>query len=1117
MKNLRLLLVLFTLGQLYGQSSMAEIINRSNNFAQIIQEGEAYFQAKHPGIPLAELALGEERDGEYVKFRRWQHFWSERLNPDGTLGDPTAHFLQQSRPSTHTARSTNPYANINWTNINYTNFIVTQIALGRTTSMAFHPTDPNTFYVGAAIGGIWKTTDGGLSYTPLGDELPFMAVSSIVVDQNNPSTIYIAISDHVWYGPSGLGVYKSTDGGQSWSPTALAFSFTSNVRVYWMEAAPSNPNLILVATSNGLYRTTDGFNTVSTVSNANCWHVRFESGNDNIVHLGDRNGNYYRSSNAGASFGNATNMGSGNVHIDVSAQNPKKVVVKVGTALSTSTDGGLSFNPSGSLVSNGDVFKLARSNDDIILFGNFEIYRSNNGGGSNSVITNWLGGGGLPLIHVDQRNIFTNPLEPNAVYFCNDGGVYRYHVDSEQFDNLSDGLVITQYYDIAVAQSDPNVVGAGSQDNGNVFRNSNGQWSQYAGTGDGMNQDIDPTNANIRYWSYQNGGMRRWQNGSNFGIAPPGQDGNGAWETPYKVDPNTPNRLICGFNRVYESNNRGDSWSDISNTIFGGNLNELAIAPSNSNRIYATRGSNLYVKDVSNNNWTSKSLPASISDIEVDFQDMNTIYVSIPGYSSGNKVYKSTDAGDSWTNISANLPNVSTGALELVQGTNGGVLVGNDEGVWYKDEQAQVWLSYGDLPNTRVEDIEIQYSAGLIRVGTHGRGVLEAPLEIQACGPASPDGDGDGFCDFIDQCPTLDNNLIGTACDDGDPFSQGELYDTDCGCSRGAAFVNYCAGSGSSGTGSDWITQVQVADIDHSSGKTQYSDFRHITTELIHGNSYPISVRYNFAFNQDRTYIWVDWDRNETFDLDERVELSGPSNNIYTGNLMVPLDAVKGAVTMRVRATYFNLDDPCGTSAGEVEDYTLRLICAPASTNAQCGGPLPVDWVSFNAHAAEPASAMLYWQTANEINLASYQVERSFDGRQFEAVAQLSPLAREQANYHFKDQYVDANTAYYRIRAIDFDGSSQLTNIQQVKWKGSTPSIINIFPNPATDIIDIDYAMPTGSEQSWQIISADGKVVASGKLSSNQSSINISLLPAGTYLFKIGNPLLGLQQRFVKK
>ncbi|MEM6772228.1 MAG: hypothetical protein AAF597_16760, partial [Bacteroidota bacterium] len=443
---------------------------------------------------------------------RWQHFWRDRLNPDGTLGDI-------SRPAKAAARrgrnrSVNPYAAVPWTEVNYTNYITGQIGLGRTTSLGFHPTDANTFYVGAAIGGIWKTTDGGQSYVPLGDDLPFLAVSAIVVDHDDPDNLYIAVSDHVWYGPAGIGVYKSTDGGATWNPTALSFSFGQNIRIYAMVANPTNAQEMYVATATGLFKTTDGFSTVDQVISGDTRDVRLRPNHPTTVYAGMRNGRLLKSTNGGGSFSQAADFGGNSVFLAVSPSNDQLLYARHGNTLYQSLNGGNSFPTTRPMEENGEVFVLAPGSTSTILSGNFEIYRSNDGGATVNVISDWLGRNNLPLIHVDQRNIFVNPLENDAVYFCNDGGVYRYRVSTGTFDNLCEGLAITQYYDIAVSQTNAEVIGGGSQDNGNVFREPDGSWRQYASTGDGMNQAIDPTNSGIRYWAYQNGGIRRWQNGS---------------------------------------------------------------------------------------------------------------------------------------------------------------------------------------------------------------------------------------------------------------------------------------------------------------------------------------------------------------------------------------------------------------------------------------------------------------------------------------------------------------------------------------------------------------------------------------------------------------------------
>lgn len=1104
--RLLLLLVLLTPVSLFAQQSLAEIFQSTQNYREIVKRGDAYFTAKHPGLTAKDLSSGEHRDGEYVKFMRWQQYWKNSLNPDGTLGDPTAYWRKQAAtgPGQPADKLLNPYAAIPWTEINYTGYITGQIGLGRTTSMAFHPTDVNTFYVGAAIGGIWKTTDGGQSYVPLGDDLPFMAVSAIVVDRANPNILYIAVSDHVWYGPQGLGVYKSFDGGASWAPTSLSFTFGQNIRIYWMEAHPTNPNLIYVATANGLYRTADGFSSHQRILNNGVFDVKLRPGVPATVYVGGLNGEVFRSLNNGDSFTSVTDFGNGEVFLGVTPLDNSKLFARNGNQLHRSFDAGVSFFSSSVMAESAEVFAFAPQNDDIILTGNFETSRSNNGGNSFFKTSQWLGNNGLPLVHVDQRNMFVNPLENDAVYYCNDGGVYRYVISTNSFDNLSDGLAITQYYDIAVSQTDANVVGGGSQDNGNVFRDENGNWVQYASTGDGMNQEIDPTDASYRYWAYQNGGLQRWHNGSNTGIKPAQVTGGGAWETPYKIDPNNPLRLVCGYDKVYESFNRGSSWTAISGNLAGGaNMNELAIAPANSERIYVTQGGTLYVKNTNNDNWVTRSLPdGEVSDIEVDPLDIDKVYVSVPGFSNGSKVYVSEDAGATWTNISGTLPNVSVGALELYYDVPGAVFVGTDAGVFYRDFQLTDWLEYGALPHTRVEDIEIQYAAKLLRVGTHGRGVLEAALVIETCTAVSPDGDNDGTCDIFDACPNLDNNLIGTPCDDGDAFSSGETYDASCGCSGGQANLSYCAAEGASGTGADYISFVSLAGVENSSGQTNYSDFRNVVMTLDYDTDYTLTASFNVAFDIDRFHAWADWNRDGVFSASEKITLSVPVNRTSTGTVSVPPGTLEGATTMRIRGVYSTThDNPCGSAFGEVEDYTLLVQCG-----ANCS--LPVEWADFSATTMGKQTALLRWSTQNEDALRAFVVERSYDGRNFVAIGQVAASNRA-ADYEFIDAQVAGLTAYYRIVANGVDGSDDRTAVRRVSWLATDDRAVTLYPNPlpSATALNVSLVSPAAATMHWYLYNTYGQEVKRGSFGAaagaNQVELAVDDLPAGVYLLRL--------------
>ncbi|MGK0450106.1 MAG: photosystem II stability/assembly factor-like uncharacterized protein [Neolewinella sp.] len=1107
-KILFFLLICSGITRLSAQSSLEQLFRSSQKFSEIVSEGDAYFTAKYAGLSKSDLTTGEHRDGEYVKFQRWQSFWKDNLNPDGTLGDLSAYGRKQSSNPSQPDKLNNPYTAIPWTEVNYTGYITGQIGLGRTTSIGFHPTDVNTFYVGAAIGGVWKTTDGGQSYVPLGDDLPFLAVSSVIVDQTNPSILYIAISDHVFYGPQGIGVYKSTDGGTTWAPTSLSFSFGQNVRIYWMEAHPTDPDIMFVATANGLYRTDDGFATNDRIITAGVFDVKVRPGAAATVFAGGRNGEVFRSTDGGLSFTEVVDLGNGSVLLGVTPLDNTKVFARSGDQLYKSLDAGLTFPSSTTMGQSNEVFAIAPQDDDIILTGNFETRRSDDGGATFTATSQWLGNSGLPLIHVDQRNMFVNPLENDAVYYCNDGGLYRYIISTNSFENLSDGLAITQYYDIAVSQTNANVIGGGSQDNGNVFRDESGNWVQYASTGDGMNQEIDPTDASYRYWAYQYGGMRRWHNGSNSGIKPADVDYNGAWETPYKLDQTMPTRMIAGFRKVYESLDRGDSWTAISGELAGGsNMNELVIAPSNGERIYVTQGGNLFVKSTTDDTWTSRSLPnGAVSDIEVDSLDIDKVYVSVPGFSDGSKVYVSEDAGARWTNISGSLPNVSVGALELYHEVPGGVFVGTDAGVYYRDDQQSDWLEYGDLPNTRVEDIEIQYAANLIRVGTHGRGILEAGIAIESCTAASSDSDGDGTCDAFDQCPSLNNNLIGTACDDGDSFSSGETYDSNCGCSGGRANLSYCAAEGSAGTGSDYISFVGLAGAENGSGQTNYSDFRNVVMTLDYNTDYTLTARFNYAFDIDRFHAWADWNRDGVFGADEKITLTVPDNNsTSTGTIQVPEGTAEGATTMRVRGVYSEtFNEPCGSQAGEVEDYTINVACGAGAGNCAV---LPLDWTVFNARSLGKQGALLNWSTAGEEAVSHFEVERSSNGRNFNQLGQLAAMNTLVATYEFIDVDAPGSSAYYRITSVDVDGSRSTTVIRRVDWDAADDAVV-IYPNPVTtDAVTVAWQRPEATSTSWYMYNTYGQEVRRGIVGAAAGANKVELatdnLPAGVYLLRL--------------
>lgn len=736
-----------------SQNSIDQIIeqNKDKSFYHICDEFDKYFKDKHPDLSPSELCEGIHRDGEYVKYKRWQHFWKSRLESDGTLAN-IFKYKKKAENGYHTNHKSNSILdNFEWNNISYKE---ASFGMGRTNALAFHPTDPDIFYVGAAIGGIWKTTDGGQTYIPLGDDLPFLAISSIVVDQKNPNNIYIAISDRLWFGPPSIGVYKSIDAGLTWSQTSLNFKFEDHTRVYWMEADPNNPEVMMVATSNGLFRTANSFDSYDKVTDGNVSDVKFVPGQSNRVYcvVNGVGSGFYKSEDNGETFFKTKTTAGINKRILVTPLDTNKVSLTFGRIIFSSIDGGETFESLINVIEDRErdgILMYSPQNDEHLFAGFLNLFKSENSGGAFNKLSPWSTQSNTNNIHVDQRNAFINPLQDELIYLCNDGGVYTFNVLTDEFTNLSTGLQITQFYDIGISQNDASLTTGGSQDNGNVLL-EDGIWRRTAG-GDGMMQAFDPVNDNLRYSAIQNGRIYKFDNGIQSRISqniPDDAEDNGEWVTPVKTDPIRPNVIYSAYEKVYSSNNKGETWTAISDQLANGNrLDYLYIAPSNSDRVYAIEnfnprtsdmygsqhnGSTLYRKETDSNTWTDIELPigSNVEDMAIHPDNMDHLYISCGSYKEGEKVYRSYDGGTTWDNISGNLPNLPATAIAYYKDDEDYIFVGTDNGMYYSKANEIDWKVMGVFPNTYITEIEIQNEARIIRASTFGRGIFEGSLEL---------------------------------------------------------------------------------------------------------------------------------------------------------------------------------------------------------------------------------------------------------------------------------------------------------------------------------------------------------------------------------------------------
>ncbi|HXC04973.1 MAG TPA: PKD domain-containing protein, partial [Bacteroidia bacterium] len=735
------------------------------NFYDVQKAFNKYWAKEERMASLRKLVGGKESqvaEENYEKYKRWEYFTEQRVYPSGDrslirkgaqdIHDQFIASAQRSPSSIAMAGS--------WSLLGPTTKTSAGGGAGRVNVVRFDPSNPNTIYVGAPAGGLWKSTNNGLTWTTNTDRLAVLGISDIAVDPINPNTIYVATGDGDAGDTYSIGVLKSTDGGLTWNATGLSFNIADTRRTYSLIINPLNHNELLAGTGSGIFKTMDGGATWAKTMNSPARDIKFKP-NDTTTVYAVSSGSFYRSANGGNSF---TTVATGlpaasavcrlsiavtpadNTYVYILASNASTYNFN-GVYLSTdqgltftkksSTPNVLGFNQNGNDTGGQGWYTLSiaasPTNKNEIITGGVNVWRSTNAGVSWAVNSSWTGFGG-PYVHADIHSLIYLPGNGTTYFAGADGGIFKTINSGSSWTDLSNGLQIGEMYRLGCSQSNPNLVVQGWQDNGTnqYLSTANPVWSQVLG-GDGMECFIDYSNPNYAYGEQYNGSLNRTSNawGSSTSITS-NITGTGAWVTPWCQDPVTPATLYAGFQDVWKSTNRGSSWTAIS--AFGGNsMTILAVAKSNPQYIYAGGPSNLYATANGGTTWTNitSKLPGSGTITHVDISTVNPseIWITYSGYNPTSKVFKSKDAGLTWTNMSAGLPNIPANCSIYQPGSADGIYVGTDVGVYYTDTIIGNWVFFSaGLPNVIIDELEIQYTAKKLRAATYGRGLWETGL-----------------------------------------------------------------------------------------------------------------------------------------------------------------------------------------------------------------------------------------------------------------------------------------------------------------------------------------------------------------------------------------------------
>ncbi len=717
---------------------------------------------------------------EYKQYKRWEYYWKNHIHEDGTFPNPNL-AVQEWKKEKQKASLNKGTAGDNWTYLGPTTLpqgpAPGYAGMGRVNCISFDPyqADPQDIYVGTPSGGIWKTANGGTSWTPLTDDMPNMGVSDILVDWDFLSgTMYMATGDADGQHTPSIGVYKSTDWGQTWTVTGLTFTNSAGSYIYSLTGPYHNAgDTVYAATTEGLYVTKNGGTSWTNLKTDLCYQVIANTTEDAVyavlVEPAGTTTYVYKEVGYNGNFGQTTfALGAGRYKISLFNE-VRNINFTYYNFAGIGENGdfliyyeqydaitGMWDFPSliPSTIPNYDsqgAYNMAiatnpTDNDEVIV-GGVHGWRTNNAT-SIQTWTKYLDGywdTGDPNFYIHSDHHFMNYVPgTNLLFTGNDGGIHKINTVTDANTDLSDGLHITQYYGIGGTPNNANLIVGGAQDNDAVFYNGT-TWKDQNNNTDGIDGMINYNDQAIMYASSQEGFLNATDDSwtSTYDVTPC-NDADFVW--PIAMNPIEPSSVYAGCAEINKSEDGGINWFPITNgESNGGYFHEIAIAPSDSNVIYAAGvefdgTAFLVVTQNDGFNWTSLNVPGfggkEITGIAVDPANPGLVLITFGKYTNGEKVYASNDYGATWSNETGTLPNIPIHCVVIRTGTLGEVYIGTDMGVYFTDDSMNDWVSYNTgLPNVMVYDLAIAYSTEKLRAGTFGRGMWESNLNSNTSPP----------------------------------------------------------------------------------------------------------------------------------------------------------------------------------------------------------------------------------------------------------------------------------------------------------------------------------------------------------------------------------------------
>ena len=733
-----------------GGAAAAEITPEA-----MIQEGDAFQRLDQLARWFEEHPETKEQKGSGWKPYNRALWLRERNGNDGTnSGKARWRIWEEKVRRSEKSRKT---ASASWFAIGPGNMS------GRILDIEFDPGNTNIVYVGSASGGLWKSTDGGDTWVTSSDELPTLSIGAVCVLPTNPDIVLIGTGEgtSAGAGDDGVGILKSTDGGLTWNTTGLSFPLTAGHGFHVMEVNPLT-GTILAGANDGLWRSTDDGDTWTRIqSGGNYYDVKFKPDDPTVIYTckgASSTGNNVKvSTDDGLTW---TMLGTGQpaslvgkTKIAVTPADPDVIYANYVNSSSQRTlgiyrsdDAGATWNQvySGSNMTNQQGWynlSLAVDPDDpsIVIAGGVSLYRSTNAGTTFVKTGEGFILGNETDVHWDHHAIAYEPGASHTVWVGNDGGVWKSTDDGVNWSSRREGISSYQFYDICVAQADPDFAMGGAQDNGIPGRSGVDDWFVSNLTADGFVCNIHPDNDLKVYAEWQFGNhVKSLDGGQTWQPTMTGITGSGAWLAPVALDNHDPKQLFTATSDgIFRSNNRANLWSNVAtHTAIW-----IDCSLASTEAVWTVNAGRPYVSIDDGDSWTAaNSYGFSVGNerkVTAHPTDPNAAFVTFGGYNSNSKIAMTLDLGVTWSDVTGDLPFQPVNTMAVDPDDPDAWYIGTDVGVWTSTNGGVNWLPYDTaLPNAVVSDLEIRRNTRKLVAGTYGRGTWEVDLPLLPTGIA---------------------------------------------------------------------------------------------------------------------------------------------------------------------------------------------------------------------------------------------------------------------------------------------------------------------------------------------------------------------------------------------